>query len=75
MAANSPDNSPSHEVPSRQMPTETPECESSTTHGISIPEPVELHNAWPSWIPLLAIGLVVVSFTGFAVARIFGWGA
>ncbi|MFE2347927.1 DUF6480 family protein [Kitasatospora cineracea] len=53
------------------MPTETPECEASTTHGISTPEAVELHTAWPGWIPLLAIMVMVVCCIGFAVGRIF----
>ncbi|MFF7590467.1 DUF6480 family protein [Kitasatospora purpeofusca] len=54
-------------------PTETPECEASTCSGISTPEPVELHNAWPSWIPLLVIAVMVVCCAGFAVGRIAGW--
>ncbi|RKE23493.1 hypothetical protein [Streptomyces sp. TLI_171] len=62
-------------APERPLPTETPECEASTSHGISIPEPVELRTAWPSWIPLLVIGIVAASFLGFAVARILGWGS
>ncbi|MEU3494246.1 DUF6480 family protein [Kitasatospora cineracea] len=53
------------------VPTETPECEASTTHGISTPEAVELHTAWPGWIPLLAIMVMVVCCIGFAVGRIF----
>ncbi|MEU6232098.1 DUF6480 family protein [Kitasatospora sp. NPDC047058] len=55
------------------LPTETPECEASTCSGISTPEPVELHNAWPSWIPLLVIAVLVVCCVGFAVGRIAGW--
>lgn len=69
---------PSNPVPEDSglhAPTETPECEASTTHGIAIPEPVELRTAWPSWIPLLAIGLLAVGFLGFAVARLFGFGS
>lgn len=75
MAASVPSVPSRPERPGRQTPTETPECESSTCHGISIPEADELRTAWPSWIPLLAIGLLAVGFAGFAVARIFGWGA
>ncbi|WP_354637927.1 DUF6480 family protein [Kitasatospora camelliae] len=54
-------------------PTETPEGEASTCHGISIPEPVELRRPWPAWIPLLVIALLVISVAVFAVARIGGW--
>ncbi|MFJ1753549.1 hypothetical protein [Kitasatospora sp. NPDC088134] len=61
------------EVIGHSAPTATPECESSTTHGISTPEAVELHSAWPGWAPLLVITLMVVSAVGFAVGRIFGW--
>ncbi|MFC9330019.1 hypothetical protein [Kitasatospora sp. NPDC057015] len=57
----------------RPAPTETPECESSTGAAISTPESVELHTAWPGWIPLLLIALMVVSCLGFAVGRIAGW--
>ncbi|MFI9271414.1 DUF6480 family protein [Kitasatospora sp. NPDC052896] len=51
-------------------PTETPEGEGSTTHGISIPEPPELHDAWPSWIPMALIALLVVAVLIFMIARI-----
>ncbi|WP_030276299.1 DUF6480 family protein [Streptomyces sp. NRRL B-24484] len=51
-------------------PTETPECEASTCHGISLPEPVELHDAWPGWIPIALIAVLVIACAGFAVARI-----
>ncbi|GJF31292.1 hypothetical protein KNE206_39920 [Kitasatospora sp. NE20-6] len=54
-------------------PTETPECEASTCHAISTPERVELHNAWPGWIPLLLIGLLVVACAGFAIGRILAF--
>ncbi|GAA2805938.1 hypothetical protein GCM10010505_35470 [Kitasatospora aburaviensis] len=54
-------------------PTETPECESSTCAGISTPESVELHTAWPGWIPLVVIAVLVVCCVGFAVGRIGGW--
>ncbi|MEU9126965.1 hypothetical protein AB0D08_02415 [Kitasatospora sp. NPDC048540] len=57
----------------RPVPTETPECEASTCAGISTPESVELHTAWPGWIPLLVIAVLVVSCLGFAVGRIAGW--
>ncbi|MCX5215086.1 hypothetical protein OG689_38495 [Kitasatospora sp. NBC_00240] len=57
----------------RPAPTETPECEASTCAGISTPESVELHNAWPGWVPLLLIALMVLSCLGFAVGRIAGW--
>ncbi|OKI29142.1 hypothetical protein A6A07_23370 [Streptomyces sp. CB03911] len=59
-------------VPVRR-PAETPECEASTCAGISTPESVELHTAWPGWIPLLVIGVMVVCCVGFAVGRIVGW--
>ncbi|AUG75878.1 hypothetical protein CFP65_0959 [Kitasatospora sp. MMS16-BH015] len=63
-----------HEFPvPDHPPIETPECESSTGHGISTPESVELHTAWPGWIPLLVIAVMVVSCVGFAVGRIAGW--
>ncbi|MCU7826242.1 DUF6480 family protein [Kitasatospora sp. DSM 101779] len=51
-------------------PTETPECEASTCHGISLPEPVELHDAWPGLIPIALIAVLVIACAGFAVARI-----
>ncbi|MBP0450729.1 hypothetical protein J5Y04_14420 [Kitasatospora sp. RG8] len=54
-------------------PAETPECEASTCAGISTPESVELHTAWPGWIPLMVIVVMVVSCVGFAVGRIAGW--
>ncbi|WP_431683728.1 DUF6480 family protein [Kitasatospora sp. KL5] len=54
-------------------PTETPECEASTCAGISVPESTELHTAWPGWIPLLVIAVMVVSCLGFLVGRIAGW--
>ncbi|MFD9130146.1 hypothetical protein [Kitasatospora sp. NPDC059571] len=54
-------------------PTETPECESSTGHGISIPEAVELRTAWPGWAPVLAIAVMVLCTVGFMVARIAAW--
>ncbi|QKW23914.1 hypothetical protein HUT16_36720 [Kitasatospora sp. NA04385] len=69
----------SHPVPApvqlagHSLPTETPECEASTTHAISTPESVELHTAWPGWIPLLIIVVMVASCIGFAVGRIFAW--
>lgn len=61
------------QLPGHSAPTETPEGEGSTTHGISTPEPVELHTAWPGWIPLLIIVVMVVCCIGFAVGRIFAW--
>ncbi|MEU5386668.1 DUF6480 family protein [Kitasatospora cineracea] len=61
----------SAQLPGHSVPVETPECESSTTHGISTPEAVELHTAWPGWIPLLVIMVMVVCCIGFAVGRIF----
>ncbi|MGW6917145.1 DUF6480 family protein [Kitasatospora sp. NPDC054939] len=54
-------------------PTETPEGEGSTCHGISTPEAPELHTAWPGWIPLLVIAVLVISCLGFAIGRIGGW--
>ncbi|WP_329492387.1 DUF6480 family protein [Kitasatospora sp. NBC_01246] len=65
---------PAHERPvPASPPTETPECESSTCAGISTPESTELHTAWPGWIPLLVITVLVVCCVGFAVGRIGGW--
>ncbi|MFF9641717.1 DUF6480 family protein [Kitasatospora aureofaciens] len=65
---------PAHERPvPATPPTETPECESSTCSGISTPESVELHTAWPGWIPLLVIAVMVLCCVGFAVGRIAGW--
>ncbi|MFG2820879.1 hypothetical protein ACGFX4_15805 [Kitasatospora sp. NPDC048365] len=74
LADSTPSTPPDPDRPGLRTPEETPECEGSTSHGISVPEPVELRTAWPSWIPLLAIGLLVLSFVGFAVARVWGWG-
>ncbi|MFJ1709351.1 hypothetical protein [Kitasatospora sp. NPDC088346] len=54
-------------------PTGPPECGASTCAGISAPESVELHTAWPGWIPLPVIATVVVCCAGFAVGRIAGW--
>jgi hypothetical protein len=54
-------------------PTETPECEASTCHAISVPETVELHTAWPGWIPLSVIIAMAFAFVAFAVGRIAGW--
>ncbi|PBC70442.1 hypothetical protein BX265_7865 [Streptomyces sp. TLI_235] len=51
-------------------PEETPPAESSTTAGISVPEPPELRNAWGPW-PLAVIGLLVLCVLVFMVARIF----
>ncbi|WP_327064322.1 DUF6480 family protein [Kitasatospora sp. NBC_01250] len=53
-------------------PTETPPAEGSTTAGISVPEPVELRQAWGPW-PLVVIGLLVLCVVVFLVARIFAW--
>ncbi|MFC8447492.1 DUF6480 family protein [Kitasatospora sp. NPDC057223] len=58
--------------PSGPKPTETPECEGSTCAGISTAERVELHTAWPGWIPLLLIGVLVFCSAGFMVGRILG---
>lgn len=63
---------PQAPVPSPQ-PTETPEGEGSTCAGISLPEPVELHDAWPGWVPLLLIALLVVGVLGFAIGRILAF--
>ncbi|MEW1913338.1 hypothetical protein AB0442_33780 [Kitasatospora sp. NPDC085895] len=65
-AGTAPPETPVPSVP----PTETPECEASTCHGISLPEPVELHDAWPGWIPIALIAVLVIACAGFAVARI-----
>ena len=58
----------------RSVPTETPECESSTTAGISTPESTELHNAWPSWPPMVFVAVLVVAVIGFMVARMIAFG-
>ncbi|WP_407991557.1 hypothetical protein [Kitasatospora sp. CMC57] len=54
-------------------PTETPECEASTSHAISTPESVELRTAWPGWIPLTLILATALVLAAFAVGRIAGW--
>ncbi|MFB9370836.1 DUF6480 family protein [Kitasatospora albolonga] len=54
-------------------PAETPECEASTCHAISVPEPVELHDAWPGWIPLTLILVMALAVAAFAVGRVAGW--
>ncbi|MEV7178961.1 DUF6480 family protein [Kitasatospora sp. NPDC093679] len=51
-------------------PEETPPAESSTTAGISVPEPPELRKAWGPW-PLVVVGLLVLCVLVFMVARIF----
>ncbi|BFV56488.1 hypothetical protein KCMC57_up15920 [Kitasatospora sp. CMC57] len=53
-------------------PEDTPPGESSTTAGISVPEPPELSRAWGSW-PLAVVGLLVLSVVLFMIARIAGW--
>ncbi|WP_327071094.1 DUF6480 family protein [Kitasatospora sp. NBC_01302] len=73
MAATDPVVAPGRRAATGAQPAETPECEASTCAGISTPEAVELHDAWPGWIPLLVIAAMVVSCAGFAVGRIFGW--
>ncbi|MCX4744256.1 hypothetical protein OG455_01790 [Kitasatospora sp. NBC_01287] len=50
-------------------PEETPECEGSTTAGISVPEPVELHDAWSGLVPMLLIGVMVIACVGFMIGR------
>ncbi|MCU7826815.1 DUF6480 family protein [Kitasatospora sp. DSM 101779] len=52
-----------------ERPEETPPAESSTTAGISVPEPPELRKAWGPW-PLLIIGLLVLCVLVFMVARV-----
>ncbi|KJK59320.1 hypothetical protein [Saccharothrix sp. ST-888] len=65
------DSAPKLEVrPDAPSPTETPECEASTCHGISTAERVELHDAWPGWFPLLIITVMVVCAVGFMIGRI-----
>ncbi|GAA3049931.1 hypothetical protein GCM10020229_71780 [Kitasatospora albolonga] len=54
------------------VPTETPECEASTTHAISVPERVELHDAWPGWIPVAVILLMALTLAAFAIGRVAG---
>ncbi|MFJ9523198.1 DUF6480 family protein [Kitasatospora sp. NPDC101801] len=70
--------SPSEPTPTARRaggppPTEAPECESSTCHAISTPETVELHTAWPGWIPLTLIIATALVLAAFAVGRIAGW--
>ncbi len=72
MALDRPLAPPERPVPA-YPPTETPECEASTCAGISTPEAPELHTAWPGWVPLLVIAVLVVGCVGFAIARIGGW--
>jgi hypothetical protein len=64
---------PAARVVGLSAPTETPECESSTGHGISTPEAVELHTAWPGWAPMLVIAVLVLCTVGFMVGRILAW--
>ncbi|WP_158515658.1 hypothetical protein [Kitasatospora sp. MBT63] len=45
---------------------------SSTTAGISVPEPSELRHARGAW-PLLVIGLRVRCVLAFLIGRIFSW--
>ncbi len=62
-------------LPARKSaPFETPECESSTTAGISTPERPELHDAWPGWLPLAFVAVFVVAVVGFMVARMIAFG-
>ncbi|MFI5534010.1 DUF6480 family protein [Kitasatospora sp. NPDC051853] len=58
--------------PDAPQPTETPAAESSTTAGISVPEPPELRSAWGAW-PLVLVILLVLCVVVFMVARIFNW--
>lgn len=53
-------------------PGETPAGESSTTGGISVPEPPEVRNAWGAW-PLIVIGVLVLCVVLFMVGRIWSW--
>jgi hypothetical protein len=48
---------------------ETPPAESSTTEGISFPEPPELRKAWGPW-PLVLILFVVALFVAGLIAMI-----
>ncbi|MFJ8046062.1 DUF6480 family protein [Kitasatospora sp. NPDC096147] len=54
------------------LPEETPAGESSTTAGISVPEPPEVRTAWGAW-PLVLVGVMVLCVLGFLIGRIFSW--
>ncbi|RKE23578.1 hypothetical protein BX266_7053 [Streptomyces sp. TLI_171] len=60
--------------PRAASPPETPERESAASHRTPVPEPVELRTAWPSWVPLVAIGIAAVTFTALATAQVLTWG-
>ncbi|WP_152628091.1 hypothetical protein [Streptacidiphilus neutrinimicus] len=51
-------------------PEETPECESSTCHGISVHDPVYHHDLWWNWVGLLGLAVLVLGAVGFMVGRI-----
>ncbi|MFJ8043234.1 DUF6480 family protein [Kitasatospora sp. NPDC096147] len=59
-------------APAAVPPEETPDGESSTTAGISIPEPPEVRTAWGAW-PLVLVALMVQCVLGFLIGRIFRW--
>ncbi|WP_405015066.1 DUF6480 family protein [Kitasatospora sp. NBC_01539] len=59
-------------VAGHALPEETPAAESSTTAGISVPEPPELSRAWGAW-PLIVIAVLVVCVIVFMIARIFAF--
>ncbi|MBF9069132.1 hypothetical protein [Streptacidiphilus fuscans] len=52
-------------------PEETPECESSTCHGISIHDPVYHHDMWWTWVGLIGLTVLVLPTVGFVIGRIF----
>ncbi|WP_042434719.1 hypothetical protein [Streptacidiphilus anmyonensis] len=57
-------------VHSLSRPEETPECESSTCHGISIHDPVYHHDVWWNWVGLFGLAVLVLGAVGFMVGRI-----
>ncbi|WUD77516.1 DUF6480 family protein [Streptomyces sp. NBC_00510] len=60
---------PSSSAERKVPPTETPPAESSTTHGISLPERPELRKAW-GFTPLVLIFCVVAIFLAGVIAMI-----
>ncbi|MFC1420896.1 hypothetical protein [Streptacidiphilus cavernicola] len=52
------------------QPEETPECESSTCHGISVHDPVYQHDVWWNWVGLLGVAFFTLGAVGFMIGRV-----